>query len=259
MKKPTSLQFYPGTSNVVLPVKNKTFLPEEYQQQTRLTYYASLFPSVEINSSFYRMPLSRTVKKWASEVPDHFRFTFKLLKEVTHSVKQAFNQRGIPEFLERIAGAGVKKGCLLVQLPPSFYININQLRILLDHFAVSDSEHSWPVAIEFRHPSWYADKVYELLLAHNVAMVLQDMPKSATPMELTSDNLVYLRFHGPEGGYRGSYTDDFLFEYAGYIQEWLAEGRTVYSYFNNTAGSAVQNLITLNDFVAVKQEKTGSH
>jgi len=257
--KPAHNQFYSGTSNLVLPVKNKTFFPEEYRQQTRLTYYASLFPSVEFNSSFYRMPLSRTVSKWASEVPDNFRFTFKLLKDVTHSAKQAFNLEPIQEFLKRITAVGCKKGCLLVQLPPSFSININQLRMLLDSFAVIDGEYRWPVAIEFRHPSWYIDTVYELLHAHNVAMVLQDMPKSTTPMELTSDDLVYLRFHGPQGGYRGSYTDDFLFEYAGYIQEWLAEGRTVYAYFNNTVGAAVQNLMTVNDFVAVKQEETENH
>jgi uncharacterized protein YecE (DUF72 family) len=75
------------------------------------------------------------------------------------------------------------------------------------------------------------------------------MRKSTSPFELTSDQFVYLRFHGPEGGYRGSYSDQFLQEYASYVREWIDEGRTVYVYFNNTMGNAVQNLITLNDMV----------
>ena len=60
---------------------------------------------------------------------------------------------------------------------------------------------------------------------------------------------VYLRFHGPGGSYRGSYEEDFLYEYAGYIKDWMAEGKVVYSYFNNTMGNAVGNLFKLKDMV----------
>jgi len=98
------------------------------------------------------------------------------------------------------------------------------------------------LAVEFRHSSWYDDSVYELLTSYNVAMVIQDMPASATPMINTADEFVYLRFHGPEGRYKGSYSDGFLYEYSLYIQEWQQEGKTVYVYFNNTAGDALKNL-----------------
>jgi uncharacterized protein YecE (DUF72 family) len=241
--------FYSGTSNLLLPVKNKNYFPKPYQDKTRLTYYASMFPSVEINSSFYRMPLQRTMRKWADEVPDDFRFTFKLIGEVTHSVKQTLNLAHIPDFLERISGVGLKKGCLLIQLPPSFTANLTQLRLLLETFEQLDEELRWPIAVEFRHASWYNDKVFSMLHAHNVVMVLQDMAKSASPIEITNDSLVYLRFHGPETGYRGSYDDDFLAEYASFINEWLDEGKTVYAYFNNSLGNAVGNLQTLNNLV----------
>src|SRR4051812_48059362 len=76
--------FYCGTSNVELPVPNKTFFPPEFQEKSRLCYYSSLFNTVEINSSFYRIPLPRTVEKWSSEVTDDFLFTFKLWREITH-------------------------------------------------------------------------------------------------------------------------------------------------------------------------------
>ena len=102
--------------------------------------------------------------------------------------------------------------------------------------------YDWPVAVEFRNRSWYDESVYELLGNYNAAMVIQDMPASATPLILTSVDQVYLRFHGPDGRYKGSYTDGFLYEYALYIQEWRKEGKTVFAYFNNTAGDALNNL-----------------
>src|ERR1700749_19560 len=113
-------QFFSGTSNVVLPVRNKSFFPPEFQQSSRLTYYASLFNSVEVNSTFYKLPLARTVAKWSTEVPDEFRFSFKLIQTVTHSLKQTFNLQPIPDFLQRLDTE--KRGCLLVQLPPKFSI-----------------------------------------------------------------------------------------------------------------------------------------
>jgi uncharacterized protein YecE (DUF72 family) len=105
------------------------------------------------------------------------------------------------------------------------------------------------MAVEFRHPSWYRDEVFELLNWYQAAMVLQDMPKSATPMEITADELVYLRFHGPSGNYKGSYSESFLSEYASYINEWQQEGKTVYVYFNNTAGAALENLQLLKQLL----------
>src|ERR1700734_2216846 len=93
--------FYSGTSNVVLPVKNKSFLPEAFRDKTRLNYYGSLFNSVEINSSFYKMPMAKTVANWASEVPPEFRFTFKLIQTVTHSIKRQFDLSPISEFMDR--------------------------------------------------------------------------------------------------------------------------------------------------------------
>ncbi|HZZ75393.1 MAG TPA: DUF72 domain-containing protein [Puia sp.] len=235
--------FFSGTSNIVLPVRNKTFFPAAYQDKTRLTYYASLFNSVEVNSSFYKLPLSRTIRKWADEVPDGFRFTFKLFNDVTHATKQAFNLQCLPEFLNRISTTE-KKGCLIIQLPPKFGVDLFQLGRLL-----AELPDAWPLAVEFRNPTWYTDEVFRLLNDHQATMVIHDMQRSRAPLEMTSDKMVYLRFHGPEGSYRGSYSDDFLAEYAGYINEWLNGGRTVYTYFNNTMGNAVQNLITLNRFV----------
>jgi len=79
--------------------------------------------------------------------------------------------------------------------------------------------------------------------------VIQDKPPAVTPMMESELPFVYLRFHGPGGSYRGSYEDELLYEYAGYINDWISEGKTVYSYFNNTMGEAISNLFTLSDLV----------
>ncbi len=84
---------------------------------------------------------------------------------------------------------------------------------------------------------------------YNICLVIHDIPASATPLITTTAGMVYLRFHGPVGRYRGSYSDEFLYQQAQYIKAWMKEGKTVYFYFNNTMGDAVPNLQTLNNFL----------
>ncbi|MCU1617950.1 MAG: hypothetical protein JWO98_5490, partial [Frankiales bacterium] len=223
--------YYSGTSNIVLPVPNKTMFPAAFQSKSRLCYYASLFNSLEVNSSFYKIPLGRTVEKWAADVPDNFRFTFKLWQGITHNKGLIFNPDDVNRFTQVIANAGNKAGCLLVQFPASITsAYCNQFERLLISLRDNDPELIWKIAIEFRSNTWYRDDIYRLLDSYQMGFVLHDMPASLAPMINTAADFIYLRFHGPEKGYRGSYADDFLYEYAGYIEEWRNEGKIVYAY-----------------------------
>jgi uncharacterized protein YecE (DUF72 family) len=230
-------EFYGGTSGLQIAMPKRDF-PLHQSHLSRLGYYALQENSIEINSSFYKLPQAKTVQRWATESPHHFRFTFKLWKEVTHQKNLIFKGEDVGMFKAAIELPDDRKGCILVQLPPSMQSSAkSQLQELLLVLG-----NDWPIAVEFRHNSWYNDAVFEMLFKANVAMVIQDFPKAATPIELTSDDFVYLRFHGPSGNYKGSYNDSFLYEYAMYINEWRQEGKTVYCYFNNTAGAALENL-----------------
>lgn len=243
-------QFYSGTSGLVLPVRNKLQYPPEYQDKSRLCYYSSLFNSIEINSSFYKLPQAKTIRRWADEAADGFRFTFKLWRDITHNKSLAFDHESVERFMSVINEVDTKNGCLLVQFPASITsANIRQLDVLLNEISLNNPDSIWKVAVEFRNRSWYEDEIYELLDSRGAAMVVHDMPNSITPMVTLDAAFVYLRFHGPGGGYRGSYEDDFLYEYAQYIKEWQQDGKTVCAYFNNTMGEAVKNLITLNKYV----------
>jgi len=242
--------YYSGTSGLLLPVRNKLFYPTEFQDKSRLCFYSSLMNSIEINSSFYKIPMASTVQKWANDTPDDFKFSFKLFKEVTHNKGLAFDPELVLRFMQVIAAAGNKKGCLLVQLPPSVRIgNLKQLVLLTEILRENDPEEEWKIALEVRHVSLYHEDVYGMLENLRIAMVIQDKPPAATPMLESELPFVYLRFHGPDGSYRGSYERYLLEEYAGYIAGWLEEGKTVYTYFNNTMGEAVGNLKSLSDLV----------
>lgn len=243
--------FYSGLSGLALPLPKYKF-PAPYENSSRLEYYASFFNSIEINSSFYKLPRSVTIRNWVSSVPDNFRFTFKLWKQITHVKGLFFDPSDVREFLNAIASAAGKKGCLLIQFPPSAGIeNSAQLVKLLSCIREFDQDHEWRVAIEFRNKTWYNDTIYKMADDFESTIVIQDIPKSATPMLDLESSFVYIRFHGPTGNYRDSYNEDILSEYAGYVSDWVQEGKDVYVYFNNTMGDAFQNLHTLKKMIAL--------
>lgn len=234
-----------GISNVQLSGNKKTF-PPEYQQKSRLNYYSSIFDTVEINSCFYKTPQLKTYEKWALDVPDEFQFSLKLSKEISHAPDLSSDLACMENFLATASGTGNKKGCLLIQFPG---------KISLEHFAKVeqilmeaerlDPEREWKIAVEFRNDTWYTAETWELLDEFNASMVLHDFKKAKNSELRGKANFVYLRFHGPEGDYRGSYTDEFLKQQASRFVEWAKEGKDVYAYFNNTAGNAYENAVAL--------------
>ena len=241
--------FYSGTSGLNLPMPVSQY-PSEFQKKSRLQYYASLFNSLEVNSTFYKLPRHSTVANWAAGVPGNFRFTCKISKTITHSRELQFTRKDVDDFMEVVNNVGEKKGCLLAQFPPSVTIDmLDRLERLLETLAEAVQNTSWKLAVEFRDPSWYEREVYEILAEYNATLVIQDIPKSATPLDHVWGDIIYLRFHGPEPRYRGDYNDEFLKRYATYINTWMAEKKTVYCYFNNTVGAAFSNLQTLNSYV----------
>jgi uncharacterized protein YecE (DUF72 family) len=246
MKKlPYKENFYSGLSGIQLLIPRHQF-PPPYENASRLTYYASFFNSIEINSSFYKLPMRSTVEKWYDSVTPDFRFTFKLSKDITHTKGLNFQVADVEKFMSVISVANQKKGCVLIQLPPSSGIeNFSQLEKLLAALQKYNPENEWKFAVEFRNRSWYDYKSYELVESFKASIVIHDIPASSTPSLPLTSTFVYLRFHGPTGRYRDSYTGDFLAEYAVYINEWIEQRKTVYAYFNNTMGSAFLNCIDL--------------
>ena len=230
-----------GTSNGHIPGKKSSF-PSPYQLRSRLHYYSSLFDTIEVNSCFYKTPLRSTYEKWANDVPDDFQFTIKLTRDITHAKELKGDLTCMNNFLDAARGIGRKKGCLLIQFPGKISLeHFNQVENILDELEVYDPGYEWRRAIEFRNQSWYVGETNELLNAYKATMVLHDFSKAKVSAFAGKANFVYMRFHGPTGNYRESYSDRMLDEKADVITAFLQSGRDVYAYFNNTAGDAFQN------------------
>lgn len=221
---------------------NKTSFPPAFRSKSRLHYYSSFFNSIEVNSSFYKTPQRSTYEKWAQDVPEDFEFTIKLSRDVTH-VKELTVGDGLTErFLVSASGLGIKKGCLLVQFPGKINLEyFNQVERILSELGAHDPLGEWRVAIEFRNKSWYTGETTELLNHYNAAMVLHDHAKAKVFDFTGTSNFIYLRFHGPRGNYRESYSEQVLDGKAEQVKEFQSRGKDVYIYFNNTAGNAFEN------------------
>jgi|KBSMisStandDraft_5_1062788.scaffolds.fasta_scaffold15030_6 uncharacterized protein YecE (DUF72 family) len=240
--------YFSGTSGLAFSEPNKKAYPEEFREVPRLVYYSSMFNSIEINSSFYKIPRCKTFLQWMELVPEHFRFTVKLWKGITHDNKIS-EGLAIQQFFDAIECFGEKKGCLLIQFPSSAAMDIYEFRDIMTLIHELDRDRSWKPAVEFRHPKWYNAETKAILDDFGATLVLHDMPASAPEKINPRATFIYLRFHGINGDYRGDYPLHFLKEKSREIRQWMDEGKDVYTYFNNTAGSAVENLRTLNRLV----------
>ncbi len=245
--------FHAGTSGLVLTEPNKKWFPPAFREGSRLTYYASHNNSIEINSSFYKIPMGKTFANWAEAVPDDFQFTVKLWRGITH--EKSFATEDLDRFMTSAGRLGKKKGCLLIQFPAKTNFDAKGLDSLLAHIRKKDFQKDWRIAVEFRHSSWYESEICGILDAYQVSLVQHDMPGFASFPPNTRAPFIYYRFHGEKGDYRGSYTDYYLKEAADKIVSWLESGREVYAYFNNTIGEAVSNLNTLKKLVGQAGQK----
>jgi len=171
-------------------------------------------------------------------------------KDITHDKTMSCDPYKIERFMQIINNAGQKKGSLLIQFPAGRQYNLEYLKNLL--FIVQQNNEGWDVCVEFRHLSWYRDTTYRLLETSKTTIVIHDMSKSATPSDALWGNVIYLRFHGPKGDYKGGYGIDTLKGYADKIKSWLKNKKIIYTYFNNTMGSAVFDALVLQELVGSK-------
>jgi len=211
--------------------------PQGLPQRRWLEHYATLFDTVEVNNTFYRLPAESAVQGWADQSPPGFVFAVKASRYLTHIRRLTDMQSGVGRFYERIEPlrrAG-KLGPVLWQLPGNFRRDDERLRGALA--ALPAGRHCF----EFRHESWFAPEVYELLRRHGAALVIGDTPQRPfQEYELTAD-WTFLRFHYGSRGRNGNYSERELDEWAERIRKWRRRV-DVHAYFNNDwNGYAVRN------------------
>jgi uncharacterized protein YecE (DUF72 family) len=219
--------------------RNGVFYPPRCAARHWLEFYARHFGTVEVNTTFYRLPRETSVGRWLEETPAGFVFSVKVSRYVTHIKRLTDVAEHLPLLYERIRPLlhSPKMGPLLWQLPPTFRLDLDRLARALEH-----THDGYRHAFEFRHPSWFRDDVYTLLREHGAALVIGDRPQvhAFQTRELTSD-FTFVRFHAGTRGRNGNYSHRELEEWAEQLGRWSSEV-DVYAYFNNDwEGYAIEN------------------
>ena len=213
---------YVGTSGFSYDEwKHGVFYPEGLKNREMLSYYASRFPSVEVNYTFRRFPTEKTLTTWREQTPEHFRFTLKANQRITHFKRLADADEDVADFL-RVAGAlGERLGTVLYQCPPSLTYD----RALIEAF-VGYLPPTPRAAMEFRHPSWREAR--DLLLEQGVAWcVAETDEQDPGPDDLSWEPFGFLRLR------KTAYADEELKAWAERIRPQLAAGRDVYCYLKH--------------------------
>jgi uncharacterized protein YecE (DUF72 family) len=178
-----------GTSGWSFKEWKGSFYPKGHPDDGMLSYYASRFPTVEVNNTFYRMPKEKTMLEWAEQVPPSFRFAIKASQRITHRARLKDVANDV-EYFTRICNAlGDRRGPSLFQLPPNLKKDLPRLEAFLQTLP-----RRWQTTIEFRHPSWWDDAVYAALKNFDVAMCISEQDDLDTPAIATA-SWGYVRLH----------------------------------------------------------------
>ncbi|MDQ3212529.1 MAG: DUF72 domain-containing protein [Acidobacteriota bacterium] len=209
-----------GTSGYNYPEWRGTFYPEKFSTAKMLDYYSARFPTVEINYTFYRIPTEKLLAGWAAGTPDHFQFTLKAPRRITHDAKLQRCEDLLQTFCRTARTLGPKLGALLFQLPPTFKKDAAVLRAFVDLLPEGTR-----AAVEFRHASWLDVETFDLLRAKNVALCIADSEKMSTPAEVTAD---YAYFRLRDEGYQQADIERWVATVKG-----LTDVRDVFVYFKH--------------------------
>jgi len=243
---------------------NGPFYAPDTQPGKMLTEYVRSFDTVEVNSTFYRLPNEWMVRGWVKRTPPDFRFSAKMTREVTHeremrSVKPAYDR-----FMTALLPLKPKIGSILIQMPQRFRANESNYALLEDFLSMLHTNVQFTA--EFRDRSWFDERTFNLLERYNVAFCVVSQPqlKGLIPPEpiVTADH-AYVRFHGLnyKNWYsgKGSARYDYLYSKEE-LEEWKPKieqmedraTKTIYVYFNNhPSGQAPTNARMMTEILGI--------
>jgi len=209
----------------------EVFYPKGLAQKNWFKYYCGHFNTIEINSTFYRMPTQKSFEKWYSESPVDFVFTIKAPRLITHYKQLNDCQTLLSDFYDAVkTGLKEKIGCILFQFPPKFEYTAERLARLIENL-----NRDYQNVVEFRHLSWFNNEVYEELAKSGIIFSGQSSPSALPDTVIQNTNIVYYRFHGKPVLYKSEYDQALIEAFPEKINSGTKE---VFVYFNNTWGIA---------------------
>jgi uncharacterized protein YecE (DUF72 family) len=234
-----------GCSGWNYPHWREVVYPRGLPARRWLEHYATLFETVEVNTTFYRLAKPDAVARWVAETPPDFVFSAKASRYMTHMKRLTDLEQGLERFYAGIEPLTVspKHGPVLWQFPANFKRDEDRLADALA--LLPPGRH----AFEFRDRSWFTHDVLELLRAYGAALAYGDHPERPwQPLELTAD-WSFVRFHYGRRGRRGNYSETELREWADKLSE-VRQHAELFVYFNNDwEGFAVRNALRLKELM----------
>lgn len=211
-----------GTSGFAYPTWKPDFYPSDLPQKKFLGYYATRLNGVEVNYTFHRLPSASTIEGWLEQTQPGFVFVLKAHQRITH-IQRLARSEFTETFFKSVDALRVKGrlGCVLFQLPPNLACDMEKLSEF-----VKDLPSDVRCAFEFRHKSWLADEVCDLLAKHNVALCFAESEKLAMPERQTAD-FVYFRLRKPE------YPPEERAGISRKVKEVLADGKDAFVFFKH--------------------------
>lgn len=233
-----------GTSGYLYPHWRGILYPPGLAVSKWLPRYAEVFATVELNTTFYRLPSVEAVDRWRQTTPPGFLFACKGSRFLTHLKRLREVDTGVTRYFEPVRRLRRKLGPVLWQLPPQMNKADPQR---LDAF-LGALPRKLRQVVEFRSDAWYVDEICDVLDKHRVAFCEHDL-LAAHPPRFTG-GFRYLRFHGATGKYQGRYGRSGLRAIAKELEDWRAGGHDAFAYFNNdTRGYAVFDALELLDLL----------
>jgi uncharacterized protein YecE (DUF72 family) len=233
-----------GTSGFHYKHWRGPFYPEKLPASKWLEFYTRHFDTVELNNTFYRLPVEGGLLNWKESTPRNFCFAVKGSRFLTHMKKLKDPERGIARFFERVDLLERKLGPVVFQLPPWWEADLDRLEGFL---AALPARHRY--AFELRNPTWHTPEIYRALKRRNAALCIFEIAGQHSGFEVTA-NFTYVRLHGPGGAYQGSYSSNALHKWAERIRSWQRELRAIYIYFDNDQSAyAAKNALSLKRLV----------
>lgn len=236
------MAIYVGTSGWSYDHWEGVLYPVGLPARERLNCYLPRYRTVEVNSTFYHWPPDVAFRRWQQRLPPGFLMTIKAPRGLTHGARLYAPEKWLGIVARGMGLLWENRGILLVQLPPQMGYDYARLDYFLQCMP------TWlKAAIEFRHPSWEREEIFELLERHGAGYCVMSGAHLPCILRATA-SFVYVRLHGPDTQhlYGGSYSDADLRWWKERIEEWSAGGRDVFAYFNNDGGgNAVRNADTL--------------
>lgn len=218
------------------------FYPKGSQPDVWFRHYLEHFKTVELNAPFYGWPKIATVKGWARNAPDDFRYSVKVNRIITHEMRLVRTRMLVEEFCKFGELLGQKLGCFLFQFPPSYRYTASRLKTI-----TTQIDPAFRCAIEFRHESWWREKVYDAFRGRGLIFCTVSAPKLPDALITTSET-TYVRLHGRSRWYRHDYSDAELNVWADNI---IGSGaREAWIYFDNdNEAHAPKNAIRLRELL----------